>query len=97
MKKNEVIAELKCENMNLQTENQRLQNCYDNICSFKHDFGNIMQAIGGYIEAKDIVGLKEMYSSIIQECQDINDVYNSVYNTVPLLSTCPSIAHFVPG
>ena len=74
MKKNEIIAELKCENMNLQTENQRLQNCYDNICSFKHDFGNIMQAIGGYIEAKDIVGLKEMYSSIIQECQDINDV-----------------------
>lgn len=82
MKKNEVIAELKCENLNLQTENQRLQNCYDNICSFKHDFGNIMQAIGGYIEAKDIVGLKEMYSSIIQECQDINDVQSINKNII---------------
>lgn len=82
MKKNEIIAELKCENMNLQTENQRLQTCYDNICSFKHDFGNIMQAIGGYIEAKDIVGLKEMYGSIIQECQQINDIQSINKNII---------------
>lgn len=76
MKQKKIIAELQCQNMNLQTENERLQNCYDNICSFKHDFSNIMQAIGGYIEAKDIVGLKEMYSSIIKECQEINDIHS---------------------
>lgn len=82
MKKNEIIAELQFENMNLQTENERLQNCYDNISSFKHDFSNIMQAIGGYIEAKDIVGLKEMYNSIVKECQDINDIQSINKNVI---------------
>ena len=57
----------------LQYENQRLQNCYDNLSAFKHDFFNIVQAMGGYIEAKDIVGLEEMYHTLIEGCQEINE------------------------
>lgn len=82
MKQKKIIAELQCQNMNLQTENERLQNCYDNISSFKHDFSNIMQAIGGYIEAKDIAGLKDMYSSIVKECQEINSIQSINKNVI---------------
>lgn len=74
MNRKKKIEELKNENINLQSENERLQSCYDNICAFKHDFNNIIQAMGGYIDAKDIAGLKNMYSSLIKECQEINDV-----------------------
>lgn len=82
MNKKEIILELKCANLNLQTENERLQNCYDSLCSFKHDFGNIMQAMGGYIEAKDVDGLKAMYSSIIKECDEINTIQSINKNVI---------------
>ena len=67
MKKNrERIEELEC-------INKRLQKNYDNVRSFKHDFNNIMQSIGGYIALEDMKGLKEMYNSIVEECQEINN------------------------
>ena len=58
---------------NLEETNKRLQENYDSVRSFKHDFNNIMQGMGGYIVAKDIDGLNKMYKSIINECQEIND------------------------
>ncbi len=58
---------------NLQGSNKRLQENYDNVRAFKHDFNNIMQGIGGYIVANDMVGLEKMYKSITKECQDINE------------------------
>ena len=58
---------------NLEGSNKRLQENYDSVRSFKHDFNNIMQGIGGYIIAKDIDGLNKMYKSIINECQEINE------------------------
>ena len=67
------------------------QNNYDNIRCFRHDFSNIMQAMGGYIKAEDLDGLSNMYSSIVNECQDINnsqsinkDVINNaaIYNLI---------------
>lgn len=57
----------------LEYENKRLQNCYDSVCAFRHDFFNIVQAMGGYVEAKDIVGLEEMYHTLAEECQEINE------------------------
>lgn len=82
MNQKKKINELKSENINLQSENERLQTCYDSICSFKHDFNNIIQAMGGYIEAKDITGLKNMYNSLVKECQEINDVQSINKNTI---------------
>lgn len=64
---------LKMECENLKSSNERIQNNYDSIRSFRHDFNNIMQGIGGYIAINDIEGLKKMYSSIIEECQEITD------------------------
>lgn len=85
------IEEDKNEIDNLECNNDRLQHNYDNICSFRHDFGNIMQGIGGYIEAKDIEGLKRMYKDVICECQEIDnskifnkDIINNpaIYNLI---------------
>ncbi len=64
---------LKIECENLKASNERLQSNYDNVRAFRHDFNNIMQGIGGYIAINDMDGLKEMYSSIIEECQEITD------------------------
>lgn len=64
---------LKMEIENLKSTNERLQNNYDSVRSFRHDFNNIMQGIGGYIALNDLEGLKEMYSSIVGECQEITD------------------------
>ena len=58
---------------NLEGSNKILQENYDNVRAFKHDFNNIMQGIGGFILSKDMAGLDKMYKSIIKECQEIND------------------------
>lgn len=57
----------------LEGSNERLQENYDNVRAFRHDFNNIMQSIGGYIQMQDIEGLEKMYKNIIKECQEIND------------------------
>lgn len=59
----------------LEGSKDRLQHKYDNICAFKHDFGNIMQGFGGFIKTRDINGLERMYDDVICECQEINN-YN---------------------
>lgn len=58
---------------NLEGSNKRLQENYDDVRAFKHDFNNIIQGIGGYIVAKDMDGLEKMYKSISKECQQINN------------------------
>ena len=68
------IRKAKAKIEELEGNNQRLQSNYDSIRSFKHDFNNIMQAIGGYIAIGDISGLNKMYKSIIKECQEINNI-----------------------
>ena len=41
------------DNQNLQSYNDNLKSMYDNIRAFKHDFNNIVHAIGGYVRAKE--------------------------------------------
>lgn len=60
-------------------EEERLYNktitiLYDNIRIFKHDFNNIVQAIGGYISTDNIDGLKDYYSDLISDCQKVNNL-----------------------
>lgn len=69
MSKKKILGEIE----ELEGSNERLQDNYDNVRAFRHDFNNIMQSMGGYIEMKDINGLERMYKSIIKECQDINN------------------------
>lgn len=62
---------------NLQQEklyNKSLMILHDEVRAFKHDFGNIMQAIGGYIDSKDMHGLKIYYDQLFSDCQVLNNL-----------------------
>lgn len=54
--------------------NQSLKILHDNVRGFRHDFSNIVQAIGGYVASKDIDGLSEYYSQLLQDCQKVNNL-----------------------
>ncbi len=66
-KRNEEIEEL-------ELYNQNLNELYDNVRAFRHDFGNIVQAMGGYIKAEDTQSLKIMYKDLLKECQENNEL-----------------------
>jgi len=57
-----------------QLYNKSLKILHDNIRSFKHDFNNIVQAIGGYVATEDINGLKNYYSELLDDCQRVNNL-----------------------
>ncbi len=54
--------------------NKTLTILYDNIRGFKHDFNNIVQAIGGYISTNNMNGLKDYYSDLMADCQKVNNL-----------------------
>lgn len=54
--------------------NKSLTILHDNIRAFKHDFNNIVQAIGGYITTNDMDGLKNYYSQLLDDCQRVNNL-----------------------
>ena len=41
---------------------------HDQVRSFKHDFDNIVNSIGGYVINEDIDGLKKYYNQLLEEC-----------------------------
>jgi len=58
----------------LQLYNKTLSILHDNIRAFKHDFNNIVQAIGGYIGTNDMDGLKQYYHELQEDCQKANNL-----------------------
>jgi len=54
--------------------NKTLATLHDNIRGFKHDFNNIIQAIGGYLSTDNIDGLKIYYKDLLDECQINNNL-----------------------
>jgi len=54
--------------------NKTLTLLYDNIRCFKHDFNNTVQAIGGYISANNMEGLKTYYNDLLEDCQKVNNL-----------------------
>lgn len=54
--------------------NKTLTILYDNIRVFKHDFNNIVQSIGGYISTNNMEGLKDYYSSLMEDCKKVNNL-----------------------
>ena len=48
---------------------------HDQVRSFKHDFDNIVNSIGGYVVNEDINGLKKYYNQLLEECQKTNNLY----------------------
>lgn len=66
-----------------------LATSYDGIRSFKHDFSNIMQSIGGYLMTDDLEGLKIYYASIFKDCEELKKLAilnKDVLNSPPVLS-----------
>lgn len=55
--------------------NKTLTILHDNMRCFKHDFNNILQAIGGYIQINDMEGLKKYYKQILKDCDKVNNLY----------------------
>jgi len=57
-----------------QLHNKTLQLLYNNTSAFKHDFSNILTALGGYIYTKDLDGLEMYYKKILDECHINNNL-----------------------
>jgi len=54
--------------------NKTLATLHDNIRGFKHDFNNIIQAVGGYLSTDNIDGLRTYYKDLLEECQINNNL-----------------------
>lgn len=70
---------IKLEQTTASLEEERLYNktlniLYDNIRGFKHDFGNIVQSIGGYIATNNMDGLKNYYTDLVRDCRKSNNL-----------------------
>ena len=72
---------------NLKLCNEATLNACDETRAFKHDFHNIIQAIGGYILINDMEGLKKYYKQIKDDCI----VSNNFINLTPELVNNPAI------
>lgn len=76
--------------------NKSLTILHDNIRAFKHDFNNIVQAIGGYVTTNDMDGLKKYYSQLFDDCQRVNNLTTlspEVINNPPIYSLLASKYH----
>ncbi len=56
----------------IEERNKNLLEITDNVRSFKHDFNNIIQAINGYIDLKDMNALQKYFNSLTKDCHHIN-------------------------
>lgn len=57
-----------------QLYNKTLGILHDSLRAFKHDFHNIVHAIGGYADSGDINGLKKYYSQLLGDCTRVNNL-----------------------
>ena len=57
-----------------QLYNRTLTLLHDGMREFKHDFHNIIQGIGGYIETNNMEGLKKYYSQLVKDCNRVNNL-----------------------
>lgn len=57
-----------------QLHNKTLTILHDSLRGFKHDFHNIVQGIGGYIDREDLEGLKHYYEQLLEDCNRTNNL-----------------------
>ena len=71
------VSKLETTAQNLEREhtyNKNLNTMYEKLREFRHDFGNIIQALGGYIDSQDIEGLRKYYSTLKKDCVSVNNL-----------------------
>ena len=59
---------------NAESYNNSLTILYDNVRGFKHDFDNMINIIGGYLQVNDITGLKDYFSSLEKDYGKMHNV-----------------------
>lgn len=64
---------------------------HDQVRSFKHDFDNMVNSIGGYVVNEDIDGLKKYYNQLLEECHKTNNLYA----LSPAVINHPAIYHLL--
>lgn len=64
---------------------------HDTVRSFKHDFDNIVNSIGGYVINEDMEGLKKYYNQLLEECNKTNNLYA----LSPAVINHPAIYHIL--
>ncbi len=53
-----------------------LQVLHDTVRTFKHDFDNIVNSIGGYVRNNDMGGLTQYYNELQEDCNKTNNLYS---------------------
>lgn len=92
-------TQLQLATQNLEEEklyNKTLNLLHDNIRGFKHDFNNIVSAIGGYVSTEDMEGLKSYYTELLKDCKKVNNLTvlsPSVINNSAIYSLLTSKYH----
>ena len=72
------ISKLEITKRDLESANHTVHSLtilHDQVRSFKHDFDNIVNSIGGYVVNEDIQGLKKYYNQLLEECNKTNNLY----------------------
>jgi two-component system sensor histidine kinase AgrC len=71
------LRKLRVELQTVQIRNEELTNQYDQIREVRHNFGNFIQALCGYVEVKNIKGIEEMCSRVQKETCNTHEVRDS--------------------
>ena len=69
------LASTTIELENTQSELHTFKILHEQVRSFKHDFDNMVNSIGGYVVNEDLDGLKRYYSQLLEECNKTNNLY----------------------
>lgn len=61
---------------------QSLRALHDTVRTFKHDFDNMVNSIGGYVRTEDISGLTKYYEQLLLECNKTNNLYSLIPDVI---------------
>lgn len=91
---NDVQLEIKKKDLiNSELHNKSLKELLDSIRIFKHDYNNLIHAIGGYISCGDIKGLEKYYKGASKEAKRVN----RLESISPIKINEPSVYGLIAG
>lgn len=79
--------------VNSELHNKALKELLDSIRVFKHDYNNLIHAIGGYISCGDIKGLEKYYKGASKEAKRVN----RLESISPIKINEPSVYGLIAG
>ncbi len=88
------VSKLESTKIDLENANNTIHSLtilHDQVRSFKHDFDNMVNSIGGYVVNEDIEGLKKYYNQLLEECHKTNNLYA----LSPTVINHPAIYHLL--